>query len=39
MMQWQESRKDSQLLVPGSLQAWALSSSVLIFILTHSGNT
>lgn len=38
-MQRQESQKDSWLLAPGSLQAWALSSSVLIFILTHSGNT
>ena len=39
MVQRQESRKDSWLLAPGSLKAWALSSSVLIFILTHSGNT
>ena len=38
-MQWQESQKDSLLLAPESLQAWVLSSSVLIFILTHSGNT
>lgn len=39
MKQWQQSRKDPWLLAPGSLQAWVLSSSVLIFILTHSGNT